>query len=72
MMLMMMVVAVLFFAAGPVRPARFLGNDDTPEEAAGETQGVSIVGQATGLPGGWPFRRRSLGQDPVFPGSGSK
>ena len=38
---MMIVFAVLFFAAGPPRPAGSRGNDDTREEAAGKTQRVS-------------------------------
>jgi hypothetical protein len=37
----LMVFAVLFFAAGPPRPARSRGNNDTWEEAAGKTRRVS-------------------------------
>lgn len=57
------VPGVLFFAAGPARPAGSRGNDYTWEEAAGKTRraqlqwryqsdGVSIVSHATGLRGG--------------------
>ena len=73
--MMMLMFAVLFFAAGPVRPAGSRGNDDTREEAAGKTRRVSsgarrvsIVDQATGLRG----RRFSPAPPPVRHGRTSQ
>ena len=68
--------AVLFFAAGPVRPARSRGNDDTREEAAGKTRRVSsggrssgqkLVFEAGGFPGAVSGPRRGLDKTLFFP-----
>jgi hypothetical protein len=75
------VPGVLFFAAGPVRPAGSRGNDDTREEAAGKTRRVSsgacqirLVFQAGGFSPAPSLVRaaRHSNKEPSFPGSGSK
>jgi hypothetical protein len=81
-MVMVMVFAVLFFAAGP-GPARSRGNDDTREEAAGKTRRVSSdacqirrgidrrsgnwVFEAGGFPGAVSGPRRGLDKTLFFP-----
>ena len=77
---MVSMFAVLFFAAGPVRPAGSRGNDDTREEAAGKTRacqirrGRSPVMKLVFGAGGFPRRRPPSGKagKPVFPELGTK